>query len=262
MSLLLCLACVICAADLPTEPETLLERARKVEQEIGNAKAEGRDARPLSRELLQICTQLRRAEPRSFGLCMNEGNAATLAGDWTHALLAYRLAQRLRPAEAVVEMRLAAVATRLQVPVRQPTPNDEFAASLATQPRLRMAFWTLALLLYALAWLRLGGILSGQMPSGVLGPAVAILGAVGLISSIYWADGYRARMLEQSIAIIRRGEPAYLREGNGLSYPTVIEDRLRPGTEVRVLGKRGDWLHVRTASGLTGWTPLAAAEVE
>ena len=262
MTVLICLMCATIGLDLSTENSPLLERASQLEQKIEQAKVEGKDVRTLYRDLLEICTRLRRATPTSLALCMNEGNAASLAHDWAHALLAYRLAQRLNPADREVEARLSFVTGRLQVTARQPLPQDEVAFDLATKPRVRWAFWTLAILLYLMAWLRIAGAISGQLSAGLLASAVAMTVAGCLAWSIYWSDEYRERMLGQPIAVVRRGEPAYLREGNGLSYPTVVEDRLRPGTEVRLLGKRGDWLHVRTASGLVGWTPAAAAEVE
>jgi hypothetical protein len=274
VSFLLCLWCSAFGADYwcslyQFDSEVLLGRAQQLDHEIVQARTERRDVRALNRNLLEVCTLLRRSEiPPTFTPCMNEGHAAAQAGDWVHALLAYRLAQRLKPGDPSVEARLAAMAHRLQVPARQPLPAEELAAcltgviNLTGAMRLQMSFWILAILLYGMAWMRIGGILSGRLSGGLVGSAVAIAVAVGLVWSLYWADDYRAGQSTQHIAIIRRGEPAYLREGNGLSYPTLIADRLRPGTEVRVLGKRGDWLHLQTASGLIGWTPAAAAEVE
>jgi hypothetical protein len=262
MALLLCILLLAPAAQTDSQPDQLLKRAQQKQHEIEEAKVGGRDLRPLYRELLVICTDLRRTNPDSLTLCLNEGNAASLAGDWVHALLAYRLAQRIDPTNKDAAARLTVVAARLQVLARAPTPADEVAADLGTKPLLRLVLWTLAFLLYGLGWLRIAGMLSGRLPIAIVLPTLALVGAAAIVWSIYWADAYRTRTLGQPIGVVRRGEPALVREGNGLSYPTVSEDRLRPGTELRILGKRGDWLHLRTPSGLTGWIPAAAALVE
>jgi hypothetical protein len=262
MTLLVCVLCLAPAFDSQTEPERLLDRALQMQAEIEQAKHDGQDPRPRYRQLLEICTQLRQAAPGSFRLCIDEGNAASLAGNWPHALLAYRLAQRLAPNDSDVADRIAAIGSKLQVPQRPATPADKAAAALATQSHLSLSCWLLAALLYSLAWMRITGAMSGRQPPGFLADSLAIAAAAALVTGIFWAHDYRAHQLGQNLAVIRGGDASILREGNGLSYPAVSEDRLRPGTEAVVVGKRGDWLHLRTSGGLIGWAPAAAVEVE
>jgi hypothetical protein len=262
MSLLVCSLLVLGFPDSSEPSAGLLEQARDLERSIAQGRVEGRDVRGLARQLLDDCTRLRRAHPGSLALCLDEAGAAALAGDWAHALLACRLAQRLDPADGRAQAQAVAAAARLQVSHRPPALQEEAAASLAERPRVRLAFWALAALLYLLCWVRIGAGVAGRLPPATPASFAGIVLSVGLVAALFWADAFRERRLGSPIGIIRRGEPAQLREGNGLSYPVVIEERLRPGTEVAVLGTRGKWIHVRTAGGLTGWTPGAAVEVE
>ncbi|HEV8059634.1 MAG TPA: SH3 domain-containing protein [Gemmataceae bacterium] len=244
------------------EPIHLLERARALHEEIGQKTLEGRDPRALYRTLSDICAQLRRARPKSLPLCMNEGNAASMAGDWPHALLAYRLAQRLAPADPAVASRLTAARALLMQSDGPASAWNQAAAVLATNVRLRASFWLMALLLYAAAWMRIAAFVSRPMESGILLALVGMAAAGAIVASLFWADAYRQRALSQTLAVIRRGEPPLLREGNGLSYPAASETRLRPGAELSVLTQRGSWLQVRTANGQIGWIPSGAADVE
>ena len=244
-------------------PNQLLEEARQTYEAISQARLEGQNLRALQGTLLAQCTRIRR-ESASHGiqLCLNEGNAAVLAGDWPHALLAYRLAQRLAPNNREVNERVSAISARLLIADRQPGQADMAAAALATNAYLRISFWLLAALLYGAGWLQIAHAVSDHFPSKVGTALMAILAAIGLAAGMFWADHYRSSQLEQQLAVIRVGETGLLREGNGLSYPAVTDDRLRPGTEAVVLGRRGDWVHLRTNGGLIGWAPARAVAVE
>jgi hypothetical protein len=244
------------------EPIHLLERARELHVQIDEALREGRETRSICRDLLDVCVQLRKAVPTSVPLCVNEGHAASLAGDWPHALLAYRLAQRLAPRDAVVASRLATVRARLMLPDEPVSVWDEAMAALAANTRLRAAFCLLALFLYGAAWVRLAGLASRYAGSGIVLSVQGIVAAVAIIAALFWADDYQQRSLGQSLVVIKRGEPVVLREGNGLSYPAATEDRLKAGTEAILVNRRGNWLQVRTTHGLAGWIPSASAEVE
>ena len=158
--------------------------------------------------------RIRQASPSpGVRLCLNEGNAAVLAGDWPHALLAYRLAQRLAPNDREVNERVSAISARLLIPDRQPGQAELAAAALATNAYLRISLWLLAALLYGAGWLQIAHAVSDQFPSNIGTASIAILAAVGLAIGMFWAEGYRARQLEQQLAVIRVGETGLLREG-------------------------------------------------
>jgi hypothetical protein len=260
--LLFCLLILSPAPESTWNPAQFLERAREILDQIEKARGEGRETKALYGNLLDACVQLRRVNPASVPLCINEGHAASLAGDWPHALLAYRLAQRLDPANAAVASRLTAVRGRLVLPDEPASPWDELSAVLATNTRLRASLWLLALLLYAMAWVRLASFAPRRMGSGIGLALWGIGAAAAIVAAIFWADEYRLQKASQTLVVIRRGDPVVLREGNGLSYPVTTADRLRTGTELSLLTRRGDWLQVRTGSGLVGWIPSGAAEVE
>jgi hypothetical protein len=262
MILLLCLLILPPGPPQSAEPAHLLERAKTLREQIDKAAGEGRETRSLYRQLLDLCVQLRRAVPTSLPLCMNEGHAASLAGDWPHALLAYRLAQRLAPNDPAVAGRLTAVRGHLILPDQRPNVWDEVALVLSANGRLRASFWLVAVLLYGMAWVRIAGLAPRSTGSGSMLALLGMCAALAIATVVFWSENYRRQILAQKLAVIRRGDPVVVREGNGLSYPAATEERLRAGTDAIVLGQRGNWLHVRTTRGLVGWIPGGAADVE
>ena len=243
-------------------PDRLLDNARALQLQIDEAKKEGRDTRALYRNLLEVCVQLRKTAPTSLPLCMDEGHAASLAGDWPHALLAYRLAQRLAPSNHEVASRLRVVRARLLLYDEPASVWEEVTVALASNNRLRGSFLLLALALYGAAWLRIAGLAQHRAGTGSFFAVQGMGVAVALVAALFWADEFRQRLGSQSLIVIRRGDPVVLREGNGLSYLAATEDRLRAGSEALLLNRRGSWLHVRTGRGQSGWIPSGTAEVE
>jgi hypothetical protein len=262
MTLLLCLLLIGLEMQQADEPVQLLEQAQRLYEQISRAAVEGRELRSDARSLLPLCVKLRQGAPTNVVQCMNEGNAASLVGDWPHALLAYRLAQRLAPYDVEIAARLSVVRERLVVPDQSVGPRQEIAAVLGANSRLRASLWLIALLLYVLAWIRIGGPGSGISSSGIMPASLGIMAALGLAALLCWADANRRAQLSQMLGVIKRGNPIAVREGNGLSYPLAAKEHLRAGAELIILGRRGDWLHVRTNRGLTGWVPSSSVDVE
>ena len=262
MMLLFLGTCLLAGQPEGIAPDRLLDNARALQLQIDDAKREGRESRALYRTLLENCVQLRKAAPASLPLCVDEGHAASLAGDWPHALLAYRLAKRLAPANAEVASRLRVVRQRLLLADEPASVWDEVTAALASNNRLRGSLLLLAFALYGAAWLRITGLARHREGAGVFIALVGMGTALALVAALFWVDEYRQRMGSQPLVVIRRGDPVMLREGNGLSYPAATEERLRAGNEGVLLNRRGNWLHVRTANGQIGWIPSGTAEVE
>lgn len=262
MTSLFCVLFLLSGSPRDDELPQLLARAQLLHEQIGKSAREGQVTRSDARALLDVCIQLRRAAPTSLRLCLNEGNAAALAGDWPHALLAYRLAQRLAPYDPEVTSRLTAARERLVLPDQPPGVREEVVSVLGANSRVRASLWLMALLLYAMAWVRLAGLVSRNTGSGS-GLALSGIGAaIAIVALMSWAKENRQQNLAQTLAVVRRGDPVAVREGNGLSYPAATVEQLKPGAEVIILGQRGAWLHVRTGHGLVGWVPARSAEVE
>jgi hypothetical protein len=254
--------CLVTGQPEVIAPDRLLDNARALQLQIDEAKKEGRETRALYRNLLEVCVQLRKYAPTSLPLCVDEGHAASLAGDWPHALLAYRLARRLDPANEEVASRLRVVRQRLLLADEPANARDEVTAALASNNRLRGSLLLLAFALYGAAWLRIAGLARHREATGIFFALTGMGTAVALVAALLWSNEYRQRLTSQSLVVIRRGDPVVLREGNGLSYPAATEDRLRPGNEAVLLNRRGNWLHVRTSRGQIGWIPSGTAEVE
>jgi hypothetical protein len=255
-------SCLVAGQPEAIGPDRLLDNARALQLQIEEAKRQGRETRTLYRNLLEVCVQLRKTAPTRLPLCIDEGHAASLAGDWPHALLAYRLAQRLDPSNDEVTSRLRIVRARLLLADEPANVWDEVTAALASNNRLRGAFLLLAFTLYGAAWLRIAGLARHREGRGTFFALVGMATALGLIAALFWVDDCMQRLGSQPLVVVRRGDPVVLREGNGLSYPAATEERLRAGNEAVLLNRRGNWLHVRTARGQIGWIPTGTAEVE
>jgi hypothetical protein len=190
-------------------------------------------------------------QPAMFYL--NQGNAHFLAGNVGSALLAYRRAERLLPADLCVRENLAAargrvVESRLSLYLRPPWWRDW----------LRFPGWIAFLghLLACLAFLR--GWWTRFWPRTLL-----LLMLSGWSLAAAWATGFILDEIDASPSWVVITSDALLRQGNGLSYPP--QDwhgrpvMLRQGVEGKVLVRKDNgWVLLELASGLRGWAPINA----
>jgi hypothetical protein len=244
-------------------PETAskLEAAKSLQARAEQARLDGNDARPLYRELAETCARVRHEVGPNASLCADEGHAAALAGDWPHALLAYRLAQQAEPQNKDHAESAEKARSKLGLAPARTTALEQAESDLSTNDRLRNGLWLVAALLYVFAWLQFAHrhALSG-MP--LARAACAGIAACAIVLALGWADRAREAALKTPLVIVQADDAAILRQGNGLAYAPVLPDRLRPGTEARLLTRRGDWVQVRTEPGATGWIMATCARIE
>ena len=187
---------------------------------------------------------------RNAKLFYNLGNAYFRSGDFGRAILSYRRAQALAPSDSNVRQNLeAARAAR----------TDRFAEPTETRVLRTLLFWhfdlslgvRLALLaafsavFWGLAALRL--VRPGKAPR----PALAISGALAaalLLSVVF--EGWRAG--DSAAGVVIAGE-AMARKGDGDHYEPAFTEPLHAGAELRVLERRGDWVHGELPDGRTFW---------
>jgi tetratricopeptide (TPR) repeat protein len=187
---------------------------------------------------------------RNEKLYYNLGNAYYRTGDLGRAILNYRRAQALAPADDNVRQNLeAARAARI----------DRFSEPTETRVLRTLLFWhfdlsfgaRLALLacfsgaFWALAALRL------FRPEKAPRPALAICGglAAALLLSVCF-EGWRVG--DDAAGVVTANE-AIARKGDGENYEQAFTEPLHSGAEVRVLERRGEWVHGELPDGRTFW---------
>ena len=81
---------------------------------------------------------------------------------------------------------------------------------------------------------------------------VVSLVAAMLLSGSAALDWYRFTAIERGVVV---EDEVMARKGNGESYEPAFDQGLPEGTEFRVLGRRGDWIHIRMSPDEEGWIP-------
>jgi hypothetical protein len=257
----LLLAAVAAPADAPSE-QALLDQAEAAFRE--GCQARGPAAREGFRRATAGYEELYQRGVRSPALCRNEGNAALLAGDLPHAVLASHRGLRLAPTDAELQANLdyarEQVVQGLDESHGRP-PVEQWPPWL---PRLASrCMLGLALVPYALGWLAVARWLMTRrgwlLAAGGVAFAAAALLAGGGVAFDALADGDQAR---HPLVVIAREGGVKLRKGNGQSYPE-YEYVLRPGVEARLRfdDQRG-WLQVELAGGEVGWVRRADVLVD
>jgi hypothetical protein len=110
-----------------------------------------------------------------------------------------------------------------------------------------IAFW---LSLFSIAWW-----IFSRRSSGVIVLSILSLSIFGLaVVSIFWLDhGTRGRAL----AIVTENH-VEARLATADSARSVLA--LPPGSEIKILSKRGDWIYAALPNDLRGWIPAKSAE--
>jgi tetratricopeptide (TPR) repeat protein len=194
---------------------------------------------------------------RSAALEYNLGNACFRLNDLGRAILHYRRAERLERASGELRANLAYARGRVE-PLIEASADRRLAE--------RLLFWQygttinercwFAALCALVGWSALFAWLRWRRPllAWVGMPAVLLSAAnAGLVA---WQLHAESR---QPFAVVVHGEQT-LHSGRGEAYEPVIRQALGPGVELRVIGRRGDWVEVRLANDQTGWLPASAIE--
>ncbi len=186
----------------------------------------------------------------STNLFYDLGNAYFHTGDLGRAILNYERAlvlDRHHP-EAQANLRIALDEARaLEM---TPTKGERFAQFAdANQYAIAavIAFW---LSLFSIAWW-----IFSRRSGGVIGLSILSLSIFGLaIVSIFWLDhGTRGRAL--AIVTENHVEARLATADNARSALA-----LPPGSEIKILSKRGDWIYAALPNDLRGWIPAKSAE--
>jgi len=186
----------------------------------------------------------------STNLFYDLGNAYFHTGDLGQAILNYERAlvlDRHHP-EAQANLRIAhdeALALEMT-----PTKGERFAQFAdANQYAIAaaIAFW---LSLFSIAWW-----IFSRRSGGVIVLSILSLWIFGLaIVSIFWLDhGNRGRAL--AIVTENQVEARLATADNARSVLA-----LPPGSEIKILSKRGDWIYAALPNDLRGWIPAKSAE--
>jgi len=187
----------------------------------------------------------------------NLGNAYYRLGDLGRAVLHYRRAQRWGGLDDKLGLNLAFVRGQVTPQVR---------ADDSQRLRRNLLFWhygtTLrqrygtALLCSIVGWGVL--LLTLRWRRATLRAVGMLAVAVGLVAggSAAWQLHDDSRRPPAVVV----GEPHILRLGRGDAYDAALDQPLGPGTELRVLTQRADWVEVVLLDGTTGW--LRADRVE
>lgn len=183
--------------------------------------------------------------PMSIGSpaeAVNLGRKAVQAGDLPRAIAVYRAGLRQFPDSDDLQADLTAV--RMMVPA----PHPGFDGWQYHVP-LRDLFVVFVALVLIAAIAAAKYFTTRPRGSGwVAGMALVLALAVTVVGWKVLAD---AKEEDKPFEIVRT--PVILREGNGESYPSVLDTPLPPGCEVNSIHTRGEWRHVRLSNGTTGW---------
>ena len=225
---------------------------------------------------------------RDNGLLLyNIGNTYLRLGDLGRAVLHYREAQRLIPADPNLQQSL-----RHARSLRRDRINSDGAGSVLRlvffwhyrwplQVRVTLLLVAVNLLWLLAAWRALRRLL-GREDAAAAGGAVALAPDVRLkearrriearaAGAVFAVAGLVAVAAGGSVAaeLLRPGPEAAVivaaevtaRRGDGEAYAPAFAGPLHAGTELLVLEERPDWLHAALADGRRAWLPAHAVAV-
>ena len=192
---------------------------------------------------------------RSPGLAANMAQARLLAGDLGRAVRNYRTGLRAFPHDPGLKRGLEHARGEVSYPhandVRELARPRETGSLLDRLPLTIIRLVVGAAVFAAVGWVALAR--AAIVRRGGLSVVGAALVAGATAAGVWaWVEDDRARRhWGERTAVLTAG--AELRTGNSEDYPKRIDGRLPAGTELRVLGDRGGWLHVELGSGIAGW---------
>lgn len=232
-------AALLTLALIATGPGVLQEAERAFAEGLARRGQGGRGAAEFRRAAAAF-EQLRESGAVNATLLGNLGNAYFLAGDLPRAILAYRQALRLSPADRGLRERLAFARAQVAFAdgVGRP-PDDPWPA---IDPRVVFGLLALG---YGAGWAALtGGWIKGNRVWLLAGLA-AVLTAAGATHALW------PRQERPLVVVARDGVP--LRRGNGEAFPPWFDAPVNRGVEASLLYRRGDWLQIELAGGEVGW---------
>jgi tetratricopeptide (TPR) repeat protein len=192
-----------------------------------------------------------RAGQWSANLFYDLGNAYFRTGDFGHAILNYERAlalERHHP-EATANLQIARDEARgLELQQSWPERHLQFASVNQYCIAAAIAFW---LAVFAIVMLIFARRRSGALIAALI---LCLLVGAGAIYSIYTLEGGSNG---SALAIIT-GKDVQARLATADTANSVLA--LPPGSEVKILSTRGDWIYAALPNTLRGWIPTKDAE--
>lgn len=187
----------------------------------------------------------------------NLGNAYLQAGDVGRAVLHYRTAERLDPADARLRHNLeyARSLVRSRIP---PTASRALTDALLGWHRavpLRVRSWTF-LAAWGALWLALAANMLRPRPRWRWSAAAAAALCLPAGTSVA-ADLFRGPPGEGVVI----ADEVVVRKGNSLGFEPQFQEPIHSGVEFRIQETRGDWLLIELPDGKTGWIPAGGAGI-
>jgi tetratricopeptide (TPR) repeat protein len=244
------------AAHAQDDAATWLARAEAAFAAGRKQSADADRARPLFRQAADAYEQVRQRGAANPDLFLAQGNASALAGDLGGAVLAYRRGLRLDPLNP--DLRAGLDYARAQIGSPGPVVTaSEWLALLAGRlaAGLSAGLTVVGFLLTVWAWRR-------HRPGWrFVGAGILAVGLWLWVASFGAYEALRQYQGDRSAAVIT-ADGVVLRQGNGPNYWPRLDKPLPRGSEVRELGRRGDWVQVEVGGGAVGWVPAATVAEE
>jgi tetratricopeptide (TPR) repeat protein len=188
----------------------------------------------------------------SANLFYDLGNAYFRSGDFGRAILNYQRALALEPhhPEAQANLRIARDEARaLELRPSWPEHYLRFATMNQYALAATIAFWVAAFCIAALIFHR-------QKSAALTTLSVLSLALfVSLVAAIFWVD---VAGKTRGLAIVT-GKDAEARVATADNANRVLV--LPPGSEIKIVKQRGDWLYAALPNNLNGWIPAKSAEL-
>jgi tetratricopeptide (TPR) repeat protein len=188
----------------------------------------------------------------SANLFYNLGNAYFRAGDFGAAILNYERALALDRHHAEADANLRIVRDETRALELSPAPIERFlrfASADQYAVAAAVAFWVGLFCLAALFFSR-------RRATALL--ALSMLAFVICAAAVFAAYRLENGATGKSLAIVT---------GNGVEARLATADNansvlaLPPGSEIKILSTRGDWIYAALPNNLRGWLPAKSAEL-
>jgi tetratricopeptide (TPR) repeat protein len=188
----------------------------------------------------------------SANLFYDLGNAYFRAGDFGNAILNYERALALDRHHPETKANLTLVrneARALELQPGLPERYLRFASANEYAIAAAVAFW------FGLFWVTRLIFAQRRSNTAMAMSILALLIFVGAILAAYWIDnGSRGRALG---IVIANGVQARLATADTANSVLALP----PGSEIKILSRRGDWIYAALPNNLRGWVPAKSAEL-
>lgn len=180
------------------------------------------------------------------------GNVYFRAGDFGRAILNYERALALAPAQPEAEANLRLVRDRARALELAKSWPEEHLDFLTPDPYAWLgaaAFWAAAFIVCGLYFSR---------RRSVVWIFALLLWSAICAGSAFAVYTFETGSAGRNLAVVT-GKNIQARVATAESAGTVL--LLPPGSEIKILSTRGDWIYAALPNDLRGWIPAASAEV-